>query len=145
MAVSDALTFGAIAASALGLPDVEGAHLLIALGIFWLFAKVVLVGFSVKEKIFPTPNPPISEKFRQVKDCEKLCSENILFHEKIDREINERFSAMSSHSAQSREKLYVRVANLESKLSALEKENEMQTQHLYSLEQKMDRLLEHMK
>ena len=49
---------------------------------------------------------------------------------------------MSEKSAASREKLYLRVAHLESELSSLKKENELQTQHLYSLEQKLDRLLE---
>ena len=75
-------------------------------------------------------------------DCEKLCQANLDAHEKLDRELNERLASMSGHSAASREKLYLRMTAVESELSAIKKENELQTQQLYSLSQKMDRYIE---
>lgn len=86
--------------------------------------------------------PPDSEKYRHVNDCEKLCQANLAAHEKLDREMNERLASMSGHSAASREKLYLRMTAVESELSAIKKENELQTQQLYSLSQKMDRYIE---
>ena len=89
--------------------------------------------------------PPDTEKYRHVKDCEQLCKVNIADHEKLDREMNERLSAMSGHSASSRKEIYIAIRKLSEEEAALKATDEHQTQQLYALEAKIDRIREHLK
>ena len=89
--------------------------------------------------------PPDTEKYRHVKDCEQLCKVNIADHEKLDREMNERLSAMSGHSASSRKEIYSAIRKLSEEVAALKATDEHQTQQLYALEAKIDRIWEHLK
>lgn len=86
--------------------------------------------------------PPDTEKYRHVTECDKLCKANLDAHEKLDREMNERLSAMSGHSAASRKALYESVSKLSEDVAALKSANEHRTQQLYSLEAKIDRIWE---
>lgn len=83
--------------------------------------------------------PPDTEKYRHVKDCEHLCQVNMADHEKLDREMNERLSAMSGHSAASRKEIYARLVHMESELASIKKENELQTKELYLLRETLSR------
>lgn len=127
----------AFLASAAGWENVDGNFLVQLLIIITAAASIITMVLGWFRK-----TPPDTEKYRHVKDCEHLCQANMADHEKIDREMNERLSSMSGHSAASREKLYLRMTAVESELSAIKKENELQTQQLYSLSQKMDRYIE---
>ncbi len=89
--------------------------------------------------------PPDSEKYRHVNDCEKLCQANLAAHEKLDREMNERLASMSGHSAGSRKAIYESVRKLSEEVAALKATDEHQTQQLYALEAKIDRIWEHLK
>lgn len=89
--------------------------------------------------------PPDSEKYRHVNDCEKLCQANLDAHEKLDREMNERLASMSGHSAGSRKAIYESVRKLSEEVAALKATDEHQTQQLYALEAKIDRIWEHLK
>ena len=89
--------------------------------------------------------PPDSEKYRHVNDCEKLCQANLAAHEKFDREMNERLASMSGHSAGSRKAIYESVRKLSEEVAALKATDEHQTQQLYALEAKIDRIWEHLK
>lgn len=89
--------------------------------------------------------PPDSEKYRHVNDCEKLCQANLDAHEKIDREMNERLASLSGHSAGSRKAIYESVRKLSEEVAALKATDEHQTQQLYALEAKIDRIWEHLK
>ena len=89
--------------------------------------------------------PPDTEKYRHVDDCEKLCKSNLDAHEKIDREMNERLASMSGHSAGSRKAIYESVRKLSEEVAALKATDEHQTQQLYSLESKIDKIWEHLK
>ena len=86
--------------------------------------------------------PPDSEKYRHVNDCEKLCQANLDAHEKIDREMNERLASMSGHSAGSRKAIYESVRKLSEDVAALKATGEHQTQQLYALEAKVDKIRE---
>ena len=130
----------AFLASAAGWENVDGDLLLRLLVII-----TAAVSLATMLRSWFKKTPPDNEKYRHVSDCERLCAANISAHEKLDVEMNERLAAMSKYSALSREKLYLRLAKVESDLSALAKENEIQTQRLYSLEQKIDRLIERQK
>ena len=88
---------------------------------------------------------PDSEKYRHVNDCEKLCQANLAAHEKLDREMNERLASMSGHSAGSRKAIYESVRKLSEEVAALKATDEHQTQQLYALEAKIDRIWEHLK
>lgn len=87
-------------------------------------------------------SPPDTEKYRHVSDCEKLCQANLDAHDKLDREMNERLTSMSGHSAASRKVLYESVRKLSEDVAALKSANEHRTQQLYSLESKIDRIWE---
>lgn len=89
--------------------------------------------------------PPDSEKYRHVNDCEKLCQANLDAHEKLDREMNERLASLSGHSAGSRKAIYESVRKLSEEVAALKATDEHQTQQLYALEAKIDRIWEHLK
>lgn len=89
--------------------------------------------------------PPDTEKYRHVKDCEHLCQVNMADHEKLDREMNERLSSMSGHSANSRKEIYIAIRKLSEEVAALKATDEHQTQQLYALEAKIDRIWEHLK
>lgn len=89
--------------------------------------------------------PPDSEKYRHVNDCEKLCQANLAAHEKLDREMNERLASMSGHSAGSRRAIYESVRKLSEEVAALKATDEHQTQQLYALEAKIDRIWERLK
>lgn len=89
--------------------------------------------------------PPDSEKYRHVNDCEKICQANLDAHEKLDREMNERLASMSGHSAGSRKAIYESVRKLSEEVAALKATDEHQTQQLYALEAKIDRIWEHLK
>ncbi len=89
--------------------------------------------------------PPDSEKYRHVNDCEKLCQANLDAHEKLDREMNERLASMSGYSAGSRKAIYESVRKLSEEVAALKATDEHQTQQLYALEAKIDRIWEHLK
>lgn len=89
--------------------------------------------------------PPDSEKYRHVNDCEKLCQANLAAHEKLDCEMNERLASMSGHSAGSRKAIYESVRKLSEEVAALKATDEHQTQQLYALEAKIDRIWEHLK
>lgn len=86
--------------------------------------------------------PPDSEKYRHVTECDKLCKANLDAHEKLDREMNERLTSMSGHSAASRKVIYESVRKLSEDVAALKSANEHRTQQLYSLESKIDRIWE---
>lgn len=115
-------------------------------GIVWivgaLAALPTLLFCANQAKQFFTRKPALHDEFRLVRDCDSRCQTANERYSELSKNVNSRLSAMSEKSAASREKLYLRVAHLESELSSLKKENELQTQHLYSLEQKLDRLLE---
>lgn len=130
-------TLSGLCLFAAGFAEVEAGWLQQAAIFIAASAATLYYARGVLKKI-----PPDTEKYRHVKDCEHLCQVNLDAHEKLDREMNERLSAISGHSAASREKLYLRLTAVESELSALKKENELQTQHLYSLSQKIDRYIE---
>lgn len=89
--------------------------------------------------------PPDTEKYRHVKECERLCQVNMADHEKLDREMNERLSSMSGHSANSRKEIYIAIRKLSEEVAALKTTDEHQTQQLYALEAKIDRIWEHLK
>lgn len=89
--------------------------------------------------------PPDTEKYRHKDDCEKLCKDNVAAHEKLEECFNERMTAMSGHSANSRKVLYESVRKLSEDVSALKATDEHQTQQLYSLETKIDRIWEYLK
>lgn len=127
----------AFLASAAGWENVDGSLLVKLLVIITAVATLATMVMGWFKK-----NPPDNEKYRQVKDCEHLCQSNVTAHEKLDAEMNGRLKDMNEHSAKSREKLHLRLAQVESNLAALTKENEIQTQHIYSLEQKIDRFIE---
>ncbi len=86
--------------------------------------------------------PPDTEKYRHVKDCEKLCQANLDAHEKLDREMNERLASLSGHSAGSRKAIYESVRKLSEDVAALKATGEHQTQQLYALEAKVDKIRE---
>lgn len=86
--------------------------------------------------------PPDTEKFRHSDECDKRCSQNLSAHEKIEREMDDRLSAMSGHSANSRKEIYARLVRVENELSAVKKENEIQTQRIIEMASKLDRFLE---
>lgn len=86
--------------------------------------------------------PPDSEKYRHVNDCEKLCQANLDAHEKLDREMNERLTSMSGHSAASRKVIYESVRKLSEDVAALKSSNEYRTQQLHALESKIDKIWE---
>ena len=87
-------------------------------------------------------SPPDTEKYRHVTECDKLCKANLDAHEKLDREMNERLTSMSGHSAASRKVIYESVRKLSEDVAALKSANEHRTQQLYSLESKIDRIWE---
>lgn len=89
--------------------------------------------------------PPDTEKYRHVKECERLCQVNMADHEKLDREMNERLSSMNGHSANSRKEIYIAIRKLSEEVAALKATDEHQTQQLYALEAKIDRIWEHLK
>lgn len=86
--------------------------------------------------------PPDTEKYRHVNDCEKLCQANLDAHEKLDREMNERLASLSGHSAGSRKAIYESVRKLSEDVAALKATGEHQTQQLYALEAKVDKIRE---
>lgn len=87
-------------------------------------------------------SPPDTEKYRHVTECDKLCKANLDAHEKLDREMNERLTSMSGHSAASWKVIYESVRKLSEDVAALKSANEHRTQQLYSLESKIDRIWE---
>ena len=87
-------------------------------------------------------SPPDTEKYRHVAECDKLCKANIDAHEKLDREMNERLTSMSGHSAASRKALYEIVRKLSEDVAALKSSNEYRTQQLHALESRIDKILE---
>ena len=89
-------------------------------------------------------NPPDTEKYRHVSDCDKLCEANIDAHEKLDREMNERLASMSGHSAASRKVIYESVRKLSEDVAALKATDEHQTQQLYAVEAKIDKMWAHL-
>lgn len=118
-------------------------------GLVWLVGAIfalpsvlwcVNLALSIRQKL--SPNPPATEKYRHVKDCEHLCQANLDAHEKLDREMNERLSAMSGHSAESRKEIYIGIRKLSEDVAALKATDEHQTQQLYALEAKIDRIWE---
>ena len=86
--------------------------------------------------------PPDTEKYRHVNDCEKLCQANLDAHEKLEREMNERLASLSGHSAGSRKAIYESVRKLSEDVAALKATGEHQTQQLYALEAKVDKIRE---
>ena len=82
------------------------------------------------------------EKYRHVTECDKLCKANIDAHEKLDREMNERLTSMSGHSAASRKVIYESVRKLSEDVAALKSSNEYRTQQLHALESKIDKIWE---
>ena len=115
-------------------------------GLVWLVGAIfalpsvlwcVNLALSIRQKL--SPNPPATEKYRHVKDCEHLCQVNMADNEKLYREMNERLSAMSGHSAASRKEIYARLVHMESELASIKKENELQTKELYLLRETLSR------
>lgn len=87
-------------------------------------------------------SPPDTEKYRHVTECDKLCKANLDAHEKLDREMNERLTSMSGHSAASRKVIYESVRKLSADVAALKSSNEYRTQQLHALESKIDKIWE---
>lgn len=112
----------------------------------WLSNAMIFIAASAATlfylKGYFKKTPPDNEKFRHSDECDKRCSQNLSAHEKIEREMDERLSSMSGHSASSRKEIYARLVRLESELSAIKKENEIQTQRIVELSSKLDRFLE---
>ena len=115
-------------------------------GIAWLIGALAAVPTLLfcanQAKNLFTRKPAFTEQFREVKDCDERCAEANRRHFELSSSTDNRITAMANKSAASREKLYLRLTAVESELSALKKENELQTQHLYSLSQKIDRYIE---
>ena len=119
-------------------------------GLVWLVGAIfalpsvlwcVNLALSIRQKL--SPNPPATEKYCHVKDCEHLCQANLDAHEKIDREMNERLASMSGHSANSRKEIYTRLAHVENELASIKKENELQTKELYLIREMLSRQNRH--
>ena len=86
--------------------------------------------------------PPDTEKYRHKDDCEKLCKDNVAAHEKLEEAFNERMTAMSGHSANSRKALYDSVRKLSENDAAMYAKLEILIQRVSSLEAKIDRQIE---
>lgn len=87
-------------------------------------------------------SPPDTEKYRHVAECDKLCKANLDAHEKLDREMNERLTSMSGHSAASRKVIYESVRKLSEDVAALKSSNEYRTQQLNAVESKINKIWE---
>lgn len=116
-------------------------------GVMWLvgaiFALPTILFCLVQIKKLRSPDA--RDLYRTKTECDKLCSANLEQHEKIGHEFNERMASMSGHSAQSRKEMYITLKGLAENVSALKATDEIQTQRLFSLEQKIDRIWEKIK
>lgn len=99
--------------------------------------------FKIARK--PTTSDQIKEStknFVQKNDCEHKCGATAAHLKKLEHDFNERMSAFSGHSANSRKALYDSISKLREDVAAIKKADELQTQQMYSLGQKLDRLTE---
>ncbi|GEM_PF-2373099 len=115
-------------------------------GIAWIvgaLAAIPTILFCANQaKNLFTRKPGLSEQFREVKDCEERCQTANARHAELSSNTDARLRGISEKSAQSREKIYLRLSSLEAELSAIKKENELQTQRLLELSAKFDRFIE---
>ena len=118
-------------------------------GIVWivgaLAALPTLLFCANQAKQLFTRKPALHDEFRLVRDCDSRCQTANERHSELARNVNARLTAMSEKSATSREKIYFRTTAIENELSAIKKENEIQTQRLLELAAKLDRFLERQK
>ncbi len=115
-------------------------------GIAWIVGALAaiptLLFCANQAKLFFTRKPSLAEQFREVKDCDERCQTANARHAELCASTDARIRGISEKSAASREKIYVRLSSLEAELSAIKKENELQTQRLLELAAKFDRFIE---
>ena len=118
-------------------------------GIVWivgaLAALPTLLFCANQAKQFFSRTPPLHAEFRTAAQCDERCQTANERHAALAANTETRLRAMAEKSGASREKIYIRLAALESALSAMKKEDEMQTQRLMELSSKIDRLIERSK
>ena len=115
-------------------------------GIAWIVGALAaiptLLFCANQAKSLFTRHPSLQDQFREVKDCDERCQTANLRHSELAATFDTRIRGMSEKSAQSREKIYIRLSSVEAELSAIKKENELQTQRLLELAAKFDRFIE---
>jgi len=115
-------------------------------GIAWIVGALAaiptLLFCANQAKNLFTRKPSFVEQFREVKDCDERCQTANTRYAELSANTDARLRAISEKSAQSREKIYLRLSSLEAELSAIKKENELQTQRLLELAAKFDRFIE---
>ena len=129
-------------------------------GIVWivgmLAALPTLLFCANQAKNLFTRKPALRDEFRTTSDCNERCKTANTRHnelsekidralDKLDREFNERMTAMSTHSANSRKALYESVKQLSADVAAIKTADEIQRQQLASLGLKLDRVIENFK
>lgn len=118
---------------------VEWSHV----GIWFGCLMAVLVSVKVSLSIWkdhlrkPDPVPPLHHQFASRKDHDALSSQ-LAEHA---RRTDERFSAMSRASSESREKIYNSQNKMREDLSALRERTESQTARICAMDAKVDRLI----
>ena len=127
-------------ASAAGFEHVDGCFLVQLLIILTAFATLATM---VRNWFWKSPSD--SEKYRHADECEKRCNANLAQHDRLEREFSERMTAMSGHSANSRKEMYSMIKSQSENIAALKATDEIQTQRLCSMEQKIDRIWEKIK
>ena len=125
----------AIVASGFG--DVESA---------WLANAMIFIGAMSASlfylKGFFKKFPPDHEQWRKISDCDTRCRDVSDRHTQFARSVDERLRAMSEKSAASREKIYLRLSAIETKVGSLQTSDEIQMRSINSISAKLDRIIE---
>ena len=154
MAFSDNITTTAVlAASALGLPEMDGAYFLLFLGGIWILLKITTGVIQTKNLIFPPSNPPLNEKYQRTSECDKRCDANLREHEKLQKDIHDAIDKLAvemrelihdlNEKSEARAKAYHdRVNPIEADVSALKSSEKSHSAQIYNLENRFNAHIE---
>ncbi len=112
----------------------------------WLANAMVFIGAASASlfylKGFLRKVPPDHEQWRKISDCDTRCRDISDRHSQLAHSADERLRSMSEKSAASREKIYLRLSAIETKVGSLQTSDEIQMRSINSISAKLDRIIE---
>jgi len=104
--LKDSLTSTSLlGATIIGTPDVDGAYLLMFLGVIWMFLQLALGLISLKQRIWPAPNPPFHSEYATKAELQEVKSKLSA----VETEMRDNFKELNANGEERAYKLHNRI------------------------------------